>query len=173
MSAADDFLDAKPAATPAANPADAFLDAKPGGEVVPFTGSNLPDLGEIRATTVPERIAMGWEKWTGGLFSSGPKAAPSHEEGVKAEWGDLPHMLGGMAVEQLLNPGNLLLAATGVPLAARLPALGKMGLQPVPGRGLPGSRRIGILDARVACAAHCGQHRIRPKLTGHLFGPQP
>src|ERR1700690_3039101 len=78
------------------------------------------DPGELRAPTKDEMIAMAWEQHTGGLFSSGPRSRPPHDEGVKTEWSDLPHMVGGLVSEMALQPGNILAATTAraVPAAA-------------------------------------------------------
>ena len=64
--------------------------------------------GVIRAPTFYEKTAQAWNQATHGLFSAGPRAAPAHVEGVKTEWSDLPHVVGGMVIQQLLNPGNIL-----------------------------------------------------------------
>jgi hypothetical protein len=69
-------------------------------------------IGEIRAPTQNERIAADWERFTGGLFSSGPKMRPK-PEGIKTEWSDLPHMVGGLVTEMALQPGNMLAVAGG------------------------------------------------------------
>ena len=130
-STADAFLDAK---TPALAPvvpmsADAFLDAPLAPEKEEESGAP-PDPGEIRAPTKDELVAQEWEKFTGGLFSSGPRSRPAHEEGVKTEWSDLPHMVGGLVAEMALQPGNILSAAGGMaggPAAATLIGRGYAG----------------------------------------------
>lgn len=122
MTEADKILFGKQEDTAApASRADQILfgkDDQPEGNGQVLTGE------ELRAPTLYEKAGMAWEKATGGLFSSGPKSTPL-PEGIKMGWGDIPHVAGGMVVENLLNPGNILLAATGLPLAARAPAIAK------------------------------------------------
>lgn len=68
-------------------------------------------FGVIRSPTFAEKTSEMWSKATMGIFSAGPHFAPAHVDGVKNEWSDLPHMIGGMVMDQLLNPGNVLTAA--------------------------------------------------------------
>ena len=116
---ADAFLDSKehtPMAPVVPMTADQFLDAPP-APAKQDEEEAPPDPGELRAPTADEEIAMKWEAMTGGLFSSGPRSRPAHEEGVKTEWSDLPHMVGGLVSEMALQPGNILSGIT----AAKFP----------------------------------------------------
>ena len=108
-STADQFLDSKAdlkLAPVVPMTADAFLDSPPDK---PNKEDEQPAYNpwEIRAQTKDEAIAEEWEKWTGHMFSSGPKSRPAHEEGIKTEWSDLPHMVGGLVAEMALTPGNI------------------------------------------------------------------
>jgi hypothetical protein len=133
--ALDTWANTKPTTTPtdplagwaATPPATAEQPTqKPSVPGHPWLDTPKPDYGEIRAPTLEEKIAQGWETATHGLFSAGPKMAPSHVEGVKTEWGDLPHIAGGMVAEMLLNPGNMLAGAFGgVAGATAQKAIGK------------------------------------------------
>jgi hypothetical protein len=109
----------------AAPPAPPAVDVgfKPSGQ--PHEDGGLatpPDDTEFRPhiPTFSEKAGHIWETATLGLFSRGPKATPAHIEGVKTEFADLPHVWGGLAAEQLLNPGNIL---TGVFTAGMAPAV--------------------------------------------------
>ena len=129
MSAADDFLDSKEApklAPVVPMSADAFLDAPLAAPKEEGEGEQAPaDPGEFRAPTKEERIAHNWEAMTGGIFSSGPRARPAHAEGVKTEWSDMPHKVGGLVAEMALQPGNILAVATGRAFPTTAPLIGK------------------------------------------------
>lgn len=80
-----------------------------------------PADAQIRPSTTAESLAMDWQNLTRGIFSAGPIANPfgsgpkstQKTEGVKTEWSDLPHKVGGLVAEQALDPGNLLSIAGG------------------------------------------------------------
>ncbi len=141
----------EPKQAPAVAPTniDQLMAAKP-AEIVQFPGTSAMDRmmatpvdeqlkaqqeqgeadpGELRAPTKDELVAMQWEHFTGGIFSSGPRARPPHEEGVKTEWSDLPHMVGGLVAEMALNPGNIEAAASAraLPAAATTVSRGYAG----------------------------------------------
>ena len=67
--------------------------------------------GIIRSPTAWEKISNGFDVYTHGLFHPALKPKMLHAEGVKSDWSDLPAMLGNMAGQTLLNPGNILTGA--------------------------------------------------------------
>jgi len=67
--------------------------------------------GIIRSPTAWEKVSNGFDVYTHGLFHPALKPKMLHAEGVKSDWSDLPAMLGNMAGQTLLNPGNILTGA--------------------------------------------------------------
>ena len=67
--------------------------------------------GSFRPPTALEKVSLAWDKYTGGFFNPGVKAAPIHAEGVTSDWTDWPHRITNWALEQALTPANI---ATGI-----------------------------------------------------------